>query len=357
MTFLTPESMVAVSLAARPLGMMALAFALSAALMPILIRLLRRLKMGKSIRDAASAPVMAEMHKKKEGTPTMGGIVIWMTVLIILFGFAGWCSLGGEGSLGCTLTFWSRGQTWLPVGLMVAAGLLGLVDDYWNVKRIGSKGGGLRMRHRIFLYALIAVIGAWWFYTKLSWDQLHIPFVGTYNIGLWYVAFFIFVIAATSFSVNETDGLDGLAGGTLLASFGAYTIIAWSQGRTDLATFSAAIIGALLGFLWFNVNPADIFMGDTGAMSLGTTLAVIALMTNQPLLLPIIGLPFVVESLSVLMQVASKKLRGKKLFRSSPLHHHLEAIGWSEPRIVMRFWMISFILAGAGTVLALLDKV
>lgn len=359
MTLPISDAVFSAYLVARPIAIMALAFALSAALMPILIRLLRRLKMGKSIRDAASAPVMSELHKKKAGTPTMGGIVIWMTVLIILFGFAGWCALGGYGNnLGCSLSFWSRGQTWLPVGLMVAAGLLGLVDDYWNVKRIGSKGGGLRMRHRILLYALIAIIGAWWFYTKLSWDQLHIPFVGTYNIGLWYVAFFIFVIAATSFSVNETDGLDGLAGGTLLASFGAYTIIAWAQGRTDLATFSAAIIGALLGFLWFNVNPADVFMGDTGAMSLGTTLAVIALMTNQPLLLPIIGLPFVVESLSVIIQVASKKLRhGKKIFRSSPLHHHLEAIGWSEPRIVMRFWMISFILAGVGTVLALIDKI
>jgi phospho-N-acetylmuramoyl-pentapeptide-transferase len=357
MMFLTPESMVAVSLAARPLGMMALAFALSVLLMPALIRLLRRLKMGKSIRDAASAPVMAEMHKKKAGTPTMGGIVIWLTVLIILFGFAGWCALGGEGSLGCTLTFWSRGQTWLPVGLMVAAALIGLVDDYWNVKGFGPKGGGLRERHRLLLYTFIALLGAWWFFTKLSWDQLHVPFVGTYDIGLWYVIFFIFVVVATSHSVNVTDGLDGLAGGTLLASFGAYTIIAWSQGRTDLATFSAAIIGALLGFLWFNVNPADVFMGDTGAMSLGTTLAVLALMTNQPLLLPIIGLPFVVESLSVIAQVASKKLRGKKLFRSSPLHHHLEAIGWSEPRIVMRFWMISFILAGVGTVLALIDKV
>lgn len=358
MTLESQNSVINAYLVARPLAIMALAFALSVGLMPPLIRFLRRVKMGKSIRDAESAPVMAEMHKKKAGTPTMGGIVIWVTVLLIFFGLSGLCALSGPGSFFCGLSFWSRGQTWLPVGLMVAAALIGLVDDYWNVKRLGPKGGGLRERHRLLLYAFIALIGAWWFFTKLGWDQLHVPFVGTYNIGLWYVLFFIFVIVATSHSVNVTDGLDGLAGGTLLASFGAYTIIAWSQGRTDLATFSAAIIGALLGFLWFNVNPAEVFMGDTGAMSLGTTLAVLALMTNQPLLLPIIGLPFVVESMSVIIQVASKKLRkGKKVFKSAPIHHHLEAIGWSEPRIVMRFWMISFILAGIGTVLALIDKV
>jgi phospho-N-acetylmuramoyl-pentapeptide-transferase len=148
-----------------------------------------------------------------------------------------------------------------------------------------------------------------------------------------------------------------LAGGALFASFGAYALIAWSQGRFDLATMCAAIIGALIGFLWFNINPAEVFMGDTGAMSLGVVLAVVALMTNQPLLLLVIGLPFVIESLSVIIQITSKKLRGKKVFLSAPIHHHLEAIGWSEPRIVMRFWLISFVLAGLGVVLALIDKI
>jgi phospho-N-acetylmuramoyl-pentapeptide-transferase len=139
---------------------------------------------------------------------------------------------------------------------------------------------------------------------------------------------------------------------------GQETVIAWSQGRTDLATMCAAIVGTLFGFLWFNVNPAAIMMGDTGAMSLGTVLGVVALMTNQPLLLAVIGLPFVVESLSVLLQVSSKKLRqGKKIFHSSPIHHHLEAIGWTEPQIVMRFWLISFVCAGIGSVLALIDRI
>jgi phospho-N-acetylmuramoyl-pentapeptide-transferase len=261
----------------------------------------------------------------------------------------------GEGSFACRVSFLSRGQTWLPLGLMFAAALIGLVDDYWNVKRLGPRGGGLRKRHRILSYTLIAVMGAWWFYTKLGWDQLHIPFVGTYNIGWWYVPFFILTIVATSLSVNETDGLDGLAGGGMLTAFGAYAIIAWAQGRTDLATMCAAIIGTLLGFLWFNVNPASIMMGDTGAMSLGAVLGVVALMTNQPLLLIVIGLPFVVESLSVLVQVASKKLRGKKIFHSTPVHHHFEAKGWSKYQVTMRYWIISYMCALLGVVIALVS--
>lgn len=341
---------------ARPLLIAALAFGLSVALMPVLIRFLKVAKMGKSIRASEAAPIMSALHQAKAGVPTMGGIAVWGTVLFLVLVLEGACLLVGKDHPVCALSFLSRRQTWLPLALMLGAALIGLVDDYWNVKRIGSKGGGLSMRHRLLSYTLIAVIGALWFYTKLEWDQLHIPFLGTYIIGWWYVPFFILTVVATSFSVNETDGLDGLAGGTLLASFGAYAIIAWSQGRTDLATLCGAIIGGLLGFLWYNVNPADIFIGDTGAMSLGTVLAVVALLTNQPLLLPLIGIPFVIESASVLLQTASKKLRGKKIFQSTPIHHHFEAKGWKEQRIVMRFWMLSWVFAAVGVVLALIDK-
>lgn len=344
-------------LIARILGITGGAFLVSVFATPYLVRLLRHYKMGKSIRTSESAPIMSSMHQAKAGTPTMGGIVIWGTVLGVVGILALGCSLFGAPSLACRLDFLSRGQTWLPLGLMVAAALVGLLDDYLNILRIGSKGGGLRERERMLSYGLIAVIGALWFFLKLGWDYFHIPFVGTFEIGWWYVPFFILVIISTSHSVNVTDGLDGLASGILISSFAAYSIIAWSQGRYDLATLCGAICGALLGFLWYNVNPADVFMGDTGAMSLGTTLGVIALLTNQPLLLLIIGLPYVVESLSVIIQVISKKLRnGKKVFKVAPLHHHFEASGWSEPRVVMRFWMVSFVLAGLGAVLGLLDK-
>lgn len=342
-------------LVTRPLFLSAAAFVISVTAMPGLIGLLKKARMGKSIRDAETAPIMSALHQAKAGVPTMGGIVIWGTVLVLLFILESGCWLSGHAENICSLSFLSRGQTWLPLGLMIGAAIIGVIDDYWNVRRIGAKSGGLRMRHRLLSYTLIAVIGALWFYTKLGWDQLHVPFLGTFNIGWWYVPFFILTIVSTSFSVNETDGLDGLAGGTLLASLGAYAIIAWSQGRTDLATLCGVIIGGLLGFLWYNVNPADVIMGDTGAMSLGTVLGVVALMTNQPLLLLVIGFPFVIESLSVLVQTASKKIRHKKIFHSTPIHHHFEALGWKEQRIVMRFWMISWIFAAVGVVIALID--
>ncbi|MBI4139007.1 phospho-N-acetylmuramoyl-pentapeptide-transferase [Candidatus Uhrbacteria bacterium] len=323
---------------------------------PSFIRLLKKYRMGKSIRDASAAPVMANLHAAKAGTPTMGGVVIWATVGIVVAAFAFGCSVLGVRPA-CELNFLSRGQTFLPLGAFFAAAVVGLLDDYLNVRRIGPRGGGLRVRHRLLSYTFIALVAAWWFYTKLSWDIIHVPFVGDVPLGLWYVPFFAFVLVATSHSVNVTDGLDGLAGGTLLAAFGAYGAIAFSAGKFDLAALCAAVFGALLAFVWHNVTPAAFFMGDTGAMALGTLLGVTAMLTNQPLLLPLIGLPFVVESGSVLVQVASKKLRrGKKLFRSSPLHHHLEAIGWGEPKIVMRFWVISFVAAWIGTVIALVDR-
>ncbi len=213
------------------------------------------------------------------------------------------------------------------------------------------------MRHRLISYSLIACLGAWWFYTKLQWDSFHVPFVGDLALGPFYILFFAFVIIATSFSVNETDGLDGLAGGPLMAAFAGYGVIAFAQGKVDLAIFCGAIVGALMAFLWHNVPRASFFMGDTGAMSLGTVLGVVALLTNQPLLLPIIGLPFVIESLSVFAQIFSKKIRHKKLFRSAPLHHHLEAIGWTEPQIVFRCWIVAFFATGVGVIIAFIDGI
>lgn len=284
----------------------------------------------------------------------MGGALVWGTTLGLAILFAmldGWF----DGVWG-KLSFLSRSQTLLPLGALVASAIVGLVDDYYNVRRMGAHGGGLRARHRLAIYTAIALVGAWWFWYKLQWDLLHVPFVGDLTIGWWYVPIFIFVIVATSFSVNQTDGLDGLAGGTLLAAFATYAAIAFAQGKYDLAAFCGVIVGALLAFLWFNINPARFFMGDTGAMSLGVTLGIVAMLTNQVLLLPIIGSIFVIESGSTIIQLVSKKLRGKKVFLSSPIHHHLEARGWSEPKIVMRFWVISGVSAVVGLILALLDR-
>lgn len=330
-------------------------FVIAMVMAPPLIRLLRKLRMGKSIRDAGSAPIASRLHAAKAGTPTMGGILVWMTVTFVMLVLSIGCAI--RDASWCAWNFLSRSQTLLPLGALIAAAFVGLVDDYLNVQKKGPAGGGLRMRHRLISYSLIAFAGAWWFFVKLGWDSLHLPFYGTYALGWWYVPVFVFVIIATSNAVNITDGLDGLAGGPLMAAFTAYGIIAFMQGKGELAVFCAAIVGALMAFLWYNVPPASFFMGDTGAMSLGTVLGVVALLTNQPLLLPIIGLPFVVETISVIIQMVSKRVRGKKVFKSAPLHHHLEASGWTEPQIVLRFWIISLFSAGIGVVIAVFDHI
>jgi len=332
-----------------------LAFTIAFLMTPLLTHFLYKFKLGKQIRDSKSAPIVSEMHKKKSGTPTMGGILVWLTVLLLALFFF-YVSRISNWQLLKDLNFLNRAQTLLPLGVLVASALVGIVDDWFNVKRIGPAGGGLAMRHRLLIYTLIAMVGAWWFYYKLEWDVIHVPFLGNFNIGIWYIPLFIFVIVATSFSVNETDGLDGLAGGTLLTAFSAYTAIAFSLGRIDLAAFCAAIVGALLAFLWFNINPARFFMGDTGAMSLGVTLGVVAMLTNTVVYLPLIGFVFVLESLSVIIQLTSKKLRKKKVFLSAPIHHHFEALGWSEPKIVMRFWIIAAVSSGLGLILFLIEK-
>ncbi|MDO8571699.1 MAG: phospho-N-acetylmuramoyl-pentapeptide-transferase [bacterium] len=332
-----------------------LSFVIAWAWTPILYHFLKRYKLGKQIRDEKSAPIFAKLHKGKAGTPTMGGILIWVTTLAIALGTY-YLSLIFPQSIFKDLNFLTRSQVWLPLGALVASAIIGALDDILNVKKIGPIGGGFRMRHRILLYTAIACVGAWWFYFKLGWDILHVPFFGDFNIGWWYIPFFIFVIVATAFSVNEIDGLDGLAGGTLLTAFGAFGAIAFIEGKYDIATLCAVIIGALLAFLWFNIYPAKFFMGDTGAMSLGVTLGIVAMLTNSALLLPVIGFLFVLESLSVIIQVLSRKIRKKKVFLSAPLHHHLEAIGWKEPTIVMRFWVISGVLAVAGLIIALMDR-
>lgn len=318
---------------------------------PLLTSLLYKYKLGKQVRDSTSAPIMSAMHQSKSGTPTMGGMLVWVTVFVMALFFY-YLDLFDLVSF----NFLTRSETLLPLGALVASAIVGLIDDWFNVKGWGPKGGGLSMKHRLGIYTLIAAVGAWWFYFKLGWDVFHVPFVGAMSIGWWYIPLFIFIIVATSFSVNETDGLDGLAGGTLLASFAAYGAIAFLQGKYDLASFCGVISGSLLAFLWFNINPARFFMGDTGAMSLGVTLGIVAMLTNSALLLPVIGLLFVLESASVIIQVLSKKIRGKKVFLSAPLHHHLEAIGWSEPKIVMRFWVISAVTAVSGLIIFLLDK-
>jgi len=285
----------------------------------------------------------------------MGGVLIWVTVLVIALFFYYIAQYVPNSSL-ARFNFLSRGQTLLPLGAFILSSLVGVVDDWLNIRGKGIFKQGLPVLYRLAVYTAIAVVGSLWFFYKLDWDLLHVPFLGNFEVGFWYIPIFIFIIVATAFSVNESDGLDGLAGGLLLASFTAFGSMAFVSGKHDIATLCGVIVGALLAFLWFNINPARFFMGDTGAMGLGVTLGIVAMLTNTALLLPVVGFLFVLESVSVIVQVLSKKIRKKKVLLSAPLHHHFEAIGWSEPKIVMRFWVIAAVTAVIGVVLFLIDK-
>lgn len=324
---------------------------------PILTYFLYKYKFGKSIRNNGNTPVFSKLHAHKLGTPTMGGILIWLTVLILCLFFYYLSKLTSIEIIQ-KFNFLTRSETLLPLGVLVATAIVGIFDDLLDIRGKGVLGGGgLTVKYRLLIYSFIALVGALWFYFKLEWDLLYIPFFGYISLGWAYVLVFIFVIVGTAHSVNLTDGLDGLAGGILLYAFGAYGIISFSMGKYDLAAFCGIIVGALLAFLWFNIAPARFYMGDTGAMSLGITLGVIAMLTNSALILPIIGFVFVIESLSVIMQVFSKKFRnGKKIFISAPIHHHLEAKGWPETKIVMRFWVIAGVSSAMGLIIFLLDK-
>lgn len=318
-------------------------------------QILPRFKLNKNnIRSATTAPIFHHFHKKKAGTPTMGGIIIWGTVLgLALLFFLLQKLFGGFGDY---FNFVNRAQTYLPLAAMALAALFGLADDLFGIWGIGPGGGGLKMRHKLLLYTILAAIGAWWFYFKLGFDTLYIPFVGDIFIGPGYILFFMFILIATAFSTNETDGLDGLAGGVLIFAFSSLTAVAFVLERYDLAVMGTTILGALLAFLWFNIYPARFFMGDTGSMSLGITLGVMAMLTNTALFLPFFAFILVIESLSVIIQITSKKLFKKKVFLSTPIHHHFEALGWPESQITMRFWIIAALASSFGLVLFFLAR-
>lgn len=340
----------------RILFLTTLAFVFTFLWTPLLTNFLYRHKLGKTIRNNGNTPIFTQLHAHKSGTPTMGGILVWVTTLVFaLFLFL--LHKIFNKPLFDDLNFLTRQETLLPLGALFITALIGLFDDWLDIRGKGVLGGGgFRKRDRLMFYTLIALAGAWWFFYKLNWTVLHIPFLGNYEIGWWYIPFFIFIIIGTAFSVNETDGLDGLAGGVLLIAYGSFAVISFILGRYDLAAFCGVIIGALLAFLWYNINPARFFMGDTGSMSLGVTLGIIAMLTNYALLLPLIGFIFVIEALSYLGQITWRKLFKKKLLLSAPIHHHFQAKGWPEPKVVMRFWLVSGVVAVVGLIFFFLDR-
>lgn len=333
----------------------AMSFVVAIFATPILTHFLYKYRLGKKVRNEGTTPIYTSLHKKKEGTPTMGGILIWVTVAFLAVGIWLLAKYVGPDNALFDFNFLTRKQTLLPLGILLFAAIIGLIDDLLGIFHFGRVGRGLRLRERIVIFTIISLIGAFWFYFKLDWDLIHIPFVGDFNIGWWYIPIFMFIVTATAFSANQTDGLDGLAGGVLLAAFTSYAVISYVQGRIELATLCGAIVGALLAFLWFNINPARFFMGDTGSMSLGITLGVIAMLTNSLFFLPFIAFILVIESTSTIIQVLSKKIRHKKIFLSAPIHHHFEAKGWPETKVTMRFWIISGVMAVIGLILFFID--
>lgn len=328
-------------------------FIIALLLTPWFTKQLVKFKIGKQIREHAlsgeKSSIFSELHAKKSGTPTMGGLLILGAVIIVII-FSR--ILSATGIINHSLL--NRKETWIPIFTLITCGILGAVDDYLNVKGIG-KTKGLSAKLKLLWLTIFSGTGAWWFFSKLGINTINIPGFGYLEVGWWYIPIFIFVIISTANAVNFTDGLDGLASGLLIMAFGAFGIIAFVKGMLILATLCGVITGALLAFLWFNIPPAKFYMGDTGSLSLGATLGVIAMLTQQTLILPIIGFVFVIEALSVIIQLTAKKLFKRKVFKIAPIHHHFEKSGWAEFTVVMRFWIIGAIFATFGTILGLLN--
>jgi phospho-N-acetylmuramoyl-pentapeptide-transferase len=307
-------------------------FVLALVLGAPILRYLRAKKAGKSISE-----YQPESHQSKAGTPTFGGFIIWVPTLIITAIAVDWRE---------------HRSILLPLAMIAITGAAGFVDDLGTLQY--RRQTGLSWRFKISFLTLLGIGAAWILYDQIDVQSIAVPWSGKYELGAWYIPIAVAVVVATTTAVAISDGLDALAGGTTLLAFIAYGIIAFIQGQPFVATFAFIIAGANLGFLWYNAHPAMVIMGDTGALALGSSLAVIALMTGQWLVLPVIGVIFVIEALSDVIQVGYFKLSGgKRVFRRAPIHNHFEMGGWAETQVVTRFWLIGFAGAMLGVAMAL----
>ena len=317
------------------------AFLLAMTLTPFYTFLAYRYRFWKKQRSTSTSGELLEVFTKlhankfRRNIPTMAGVIGVVTIAAITLGFN-----------------FDR-ATYLPLAALIGGAIVGLIDDVINLRSDGKGVAGLRSSIKFAMIVAIGSVLGWYFFTKIGVDYVHIPFIGQIAIGWLIVPLFAFVVTATANAVNISDGLDGLAGGLLAMSFAAFGVIALLQNQLILAGFCFTVIGSLLSYLWFNIFPARFFMGDVGSFAYGVTLGVVAILTNSLLLLPVIGVLFVVEAGSSLIQITSKRLFKKKIFISAPIHHHLEAIGWPEAKVTMRFWVIGCIAASTGVMLAL----
>ncbi|MFO0920383.1 MAG: phospho-N-acetylmuramoyl-pentapeptide-transferase [Candidatus Saccharimonadales bacterium] len=315
-------------------------FLIAMLLTPIYTHFAFKHKLWKRSRTHSTTGEQLEVISKlriKRTVPLMAGLVIIIstTIVTVLFNL-------------------DRAQTWLPLAALIGGGVVGLIDDVLNVMGKGGGFAGIRPQVKFAMITVVAAIGAWFFYFKLGYDTIHLPFYGNLTVGWLLIPLFILVVVATGNAVNISDGMDGLAGGLLISAYGAFGVIAALQGNFGISVFCMTIIGALLSYVWFNIPPARFFMGDVGSFSLGTSLGVIAMLTDTLILLPLIGLIFVAEAGSSLVQILSKRILHRKIFIAAPIHHHFEAMGWPKTKVTMRFWVIAQVCAALGVALALI---
>ncbi len=324
----------------RILLLSVLSFLVAMLLTPIYTHFAYKYKLWKRHRTHSTTGDRLEVISKlriKRNVPLMAGLIMLVaaTIVTVFFNL-------------------NRNQTWLPLAALLGGGAVGLIDDIINIVGGGGNVAGLRAPIKFGMITLVAAANAWFFYFKLGFTSIHVPIAGDVTLGWVLIPIFILVLVSTSNAVNISDGMDGLAGGLLISAFTAFGVIAALQGNFGIAGFCMTIVGTLLSYVWFNIPPARFFMGDVGSFALGTALGVVAMLTNTLLLLPIIGLVFVAEAGSSLLQISSKKLFKQKIFIAAPVHHHFEAQGWPKTKVAMRFWVIGQVCAALGVVLALL---
>ena len=317
-------------------------FVLAMALTPVYTLFAYRYKFWKVQRTETTSgekiKVFTKLHaaKFKRNIPTMAGLIFVLVIVLVTVAFN-----------------FDRRQTWLPLAALLGGGAVGLLDDIINLRGLGGAVKGLRAPIKFLLITLVGAALGWYFFYKLGYHDIHVPFYGQFELGWAVIPIFVLVIVATGNAVNISDGLDGLAGGLAAIAFSAFGLIALMQGNFGVAGFCFTVVGALLSYIWFNIFPARFFMGDVGSFALGTSLGVVAMMTDTLFLLPIIGLMFVVEAGSSLLQILSHRFLHRRIFISAPIHHHFEALGWPETKVTMRFWVIGQVAAFVGLLLAL----
>ena len=342
-----------------------ISFIIGIIITPIISNFLYKNKMWKKKAktvsiDGGGTPIFNSIHALKEvGAPRMGGIVIWASVIITTIGFWLFGHLFPTGIFS-KLDFLSRNQTWIPLSTMFLGAIIGLIDDMLEIKGTGGNyAGGLSLKKRLLLVATISLLISLWFYFKLGVSTINLPFIYGVNLGLLFIPIFIAVVLLI-YSGGVIDGIDGLSGGVFASAFAAYAGIAFFQNQINLAAFCIVVVGSILAFLWFNIPPARFYMSETGSMALTITLAIVAFMTDSMgggrgvAVLAIIALPLIVTTASVVLQLLSKKFRGKKIFLVAPIHHHFEAKGWPSYKVSMRYWIVSIVCAVFGLILALI---